>query len=260
MTARSLSHQHDVAEPRSDREAGGPGGIGDFVAGLERPWSLEGLRVRLEAVARGEGLTRVALLSIPSVNERGSEMRVLVSNWSEEFRRGFERLGLHRYSPVVRSMLDGVEPFSWEAETLHAFDADDPDPNPQYDFLVAQGAPAGVYCPVHGISGFNGVLALFGTAAMDERRAQEAQGLAFAAFGIYSACRFEENRRNNPLTVRERECLALAMYGKTSGEIGTILNLSEHTISQYFTAAQRKLDASNRTHAVARAAQLGYLS
>ncbi len=50
------------------------------------------------------------------------------------------------------------------------------------------------------------------------------------------------------------------MLGKTSSEIGTILKLSEHTISQYLTSATRKLDASNRTHAVALAAQLGYLS
>jgi len=50
------------------------------------------------------------------------------------------------------------------------------------------------------------------------------------------------------------------MLGKTSSEIGTILSLSEYTISQYLAAATRKVNASNRTHAVALAAQLGYLS
>ena len=83
---------------------------------------------------------------------------------------------------------------------------------------------------------------------------------AFSFLGMLAALRFEENRRNNPLTLRERDSLRLAMLGKTSQEIGTILSLSEYTVSQYLTSAQRKLGASNRTHAVALAAQLGYLS
>jgi LuxR family quorum sensing-dependent transcriptional regulator len=36
--------------------------------------------------------------------------------------------------------------------------------------------------------------------------------------------------------------------------------LSEYTISQYLSSATRKVNASNRTHAVAIAAQMGYLS
>jgi len=84
--------------------------------------------------------------------------------------------------------------------------------------------------------------------------------LGAGLFGMLAAARFEENRKNNPLSTRERDCLKLAMLGKTSSEIGTILSLSEYTISQYLAAATRKVNASNRTHAVALAAQLGYLS
>ncbi len=132
---------------------------------------------------------------------------------------------------------------------------------PHARFLGANGTLSGVYCPVHGLTGFNGVLCFFGSGApVDEETADALHLVAFSAFGMLSCIRFEENRRNNPLTGRERDCLKLAMLGKTSSEIGTILKLSEHTVSQYLTSATRKLDASNRTHAVALAAQLGYLS
>lgn len=261
MTARTgPTRVRDLGSQTVGDGEGGERIAGPFLSLLAQPWSVAGLTAGLERFGRAEGFSRVAILTIPSVDEKGAEMRVLASNWTEEFRRGFERLGLHRYTPVVRAMVDGIEPLPFDAETLHGFDPDDPEPNPRYRFLEKEEASAGVYCPVHGFSGFCGVLALFGTQGVGETDAARMQAVAFEAFGVLAACRFEENRRNNPLTTRERECLALAMYGKTSGEIATILQLSEHTVSQYFTAAQRKLDASNRTHAVARAAQLGYLS
>ncbi|WP_182087189.1 LuxR family transcriptional regulator [Aureimonas sp. ME7] len=229
---------------------------------LERPWTEGGLKAALGSLAAENGFTRFALLSIPSTDAAGAEMRPVLSNWEDEFRVGFERFALHRFSPVLRSLINGTLPFVWDAEFLHGYDPADPDgSSPQGRFLAANGCLSGIYCPVHGINGFTGVLSLSGPQPVtDEAGGDAFQLLAFSAFGVLASCRFEENRRNNPLTGRERDCLKLAMLGKTSSEIGTILKLSEHTISQYLTAATRKLDASNRTHAVALAAQLGYLS
>lgn len=229
---------------------------------LERPWTESALRRAVGEIADAAGFDRFALMTIPSTDEAGAEMRPILSNWEDEFRSGFERLGLHRFSPAVRALIGGSLPFVWDAEFVYGFDPDDPaGSSPQGRFLAAHGCLSGAYCPVHGISGSTGVLAVAGSrAAVDEAEADGLQLLAFAAFGVLAACRYEENRRNNPLTGRERDCLKLAMLGKTSSEIGTILKLSEHTISQYLTSATRKLDASNRTHAVALAAQLGYLS
>lgn len=235
--------------------------LASLVQTAPRPWTVEGLSDCLERLAADHGFSHFALLTIPSTDEAGAEMRLLLSNWSEEFRRGFERNGLHRYSPVLRALKGGVLPLVWDAETLYGYDPDDPDMEAPARFLGAHRTLSGVYCPVHGLTGFNGVLCFFGEGPpIDEETADALHLVAFSAFGMLSCIRFEENRRNNPLTGRERDCLKLAMLGKTSSEIGTILKLSEHTISQYLTSATRKLDASNRTHAVALAAQLGYLS
>ncbi len=55
------------------------------------------------------------------------------------------------------------------------------------------------------------------------------------------------------LTEGERNVLIWCGNGKTSFEISRILGLSEHTVNHYIAAAVRKLDATNRTHAIAKA-------
>lgn len=58
--------------------------------------------------------------------------------------------------------------------------------------------------------------------------------------------------RSDPLlTAREREVLAWAAHGKSSWEIGMILNIAKRTVDEHTQVATRKLGAANRTQAVA---------
>ncbi|MFD2239161.1 LuxR family transcriptional regulator [Aureimonas populi] len=234
----------------------------DILGQIERPWSELALASCLEELASAYGFSHVAIVTIPSSDEAGSELKLLMTNWPEEFRQGFERLGLGRFSPVLRALKADPAPFIWDVETLHGYDPAEPgEASAQARLLIAAGCVAGAYFPVHGLTNFNGALFLAGARPpLCEAQAHELHLAAFAIFGILAAARFEENKRNNPLSQRERDCLKLAMLGKTSSEIGTILKLSEYTISQHLASATRKVNASNRTHAVALAAQLGYLS
>jgi DNA-binding NarL/FixJ family response regulator len=52
-----------------------------------------------------------------------------------------------------------------------------------------------------------------------------------------------------PLSVREREVLALVAQGETSKEIGRLLDLHFKTVDLYADRAVTKLNAKNRTHA-----------
>ncbi|OCW57133.1 LuxR C-terminal-related transcriptional regulator [Hoeflea olei] len=63
----------------------------------------------------------------------------------------------------------------------------------------------------------------------------------------------------SPLSDRERECLLWTAAGKTSVEIGQILDLSEHTVNHYLNNVARKVGAVNRTQAVAYAMRNGYI-
>ncbi len=60
-------------------------------------------------------------------------------------------------------------------------------------------------------------------------------------------------------TAREIECLRWCSMGKTSSEIATIVGLSEHTVNHYLISSARKLECTNRIHAVANALRHGLI-
>jgi LuxR family transcriptional regulator len=55
------------------------------------------------------------------------------------------------------------------------------------------------------------------------------------------------------LTEREREVLRWSAEGKTAEETGTILGITERTVTYHVTSAMGKLDVTNKTQAVAKA-------
>jgi DNA-binding CsgD family transcriptional regulator len=62
------------------------------------------------------------------------------------------------------------------------------------------------------------------------------------------------------LTARERECLAWAARGKSEEEIAMIIQRSRGTVHFHLRNASIKLNAGNRTHAVAIACTRGLIS
>ena len=227
---------------------------------IDRPWSEESLSAALLQIADAYGYRHYAVFSIPSADDARTEMKLLFGNWEQAFLKAYEKLGLMRFTPVIRALKAGPTPFPWDVEMLHG--AEEPGhANPPARLLNDHGYLGGIYVPVHGLTSFHGAIALAGLRTeISADEAGDLQLAAFVIFGILAACRFDDNRKSNPLSGRERDCLKLAMIGKTSSEIGTILSLSEYTVSQYLSSATRKVNASNRTHAVAIAAQMGYLS
>ncbi len=67
-------------------------------------------------------------------------------------------------------------------------------------------------------------------------------------------------RKKSVLTARERECLQWAAIGKSTWETSVILHISEASVVFHVENAKRKLDVTNRTHAVVRAIMLGLIS
>jgi LuxR family transcriptional regulator, quorum-sensing system regulator CviR len=61
------------------------------------------------------------------------------------------------------------------------------------------------------------------------------------------------------LSVREIEVLDWLKHGKSTWDIGTILGISERTVNFHVKNITQKLDAVNRTHAVAVGASLGLI-
>lgn len=77
--------------------------------------------------------------------------------------------------------------------------------------------------------------------------------------GVCQPYERESSNRFEPLTERETQVLVELRRGLTSSEIGSILELSEHTVKTHLKAIFSKLHAADRTEAVAAGFQLGYL-
>ena len=65
---------------------------------------------------------------------------------------------------------------------------------------------------------------------------------------------------NAPITERETEVLSYVACGYGNKQIAHALKISEQTIKNHMTSILRKLDASDRTHAVVMAMQYGWIS
>jgi DNA-binding CsgD family transcriptional regulator len=65
--------------------------------------------------------------------------------------------------------------------------------------------------------------------------------------------------RQLPLTSRESEVLFWVANGKSTAEIASILNIAKRTVDEHVQTSIRKLDAANRTQAVAIAIRDGII-
>jgi DNA-binding CsgD family transcriptional regulator len=90
------------------------------------------------------------------------------------------------------------------------------------------------------------------------RKLWERKGLEFSLAAAY----FAEGVRDDldpvgkgyePLSSRERECLLWVAAGRRTGEIAHLLSISEATVNEYLSRAMRKLGASTRSQACAKA-------
>lgn len=66
--------------------------------------------------------------------------------------------------------------------------------------------------------------------------------------------------KDSPISVRESTCLCWIAVGKTAIEIADILKISKHTVHFHTRNTIKKLDASNKTHAVTKGLVKGYIS
>lgn len=71
--------------------------------------------------------------------------------------------------------------------------------------------------------------------------------------------RWLDSLRGQPLTQEDRTCLELLAQGQATKEIARHLNLSREGTKNRIQVVLRKLDARNRTHAIALAYERGCL-
>lgn len=115
------------------------------------------------------------------------------------------------------------------------------------------------FFPVHTVAGGRGVAVYLGIGRA-ARRSRMFE-LSYLSTLLFDRCDrlAGQDERAARLSRREIECLYWTAAGKTSAEIATILDLSEHTVNNYLVAVCQKLNSVNRVHAVAKAMRQGII-
>nr|WP_246215790.1 LuxR family transcriptional regulator [Microvirga makkahensis] len=200
------------------------------------------------------GFENFIITGIPNPKER-FEQAVLLKKWPAGWFETYAREDYVRVDPVIRLCRNTVQPFEWseapydrerEPRAAEVMDR-------ATDFRMKDG-----FClPIHGINGYEACFSMSGVDLDLSSRTKPALHL----MAMYA---FERTRQLlNPLpcrgadllTPREREALMWAAAGKSAADTGDILGITERTVTAHIASACQKLDATNKTQAVARAMQ-----
>ncbi|KAF0181834.1 MAG: transcriptional regulator, LuxR family [Alphaproteobacteria bacterium] len=179
----------------------------------------------------------------------------------EAWRAHYAHAELVRTDPSFPRALRSSDPFSWQA--LHRLVANDRDAARVFEEARAFGLPDGFVTPIHHLNGSSAAVVMIADATLDwsasERAMAHMLAIYFASCGraLLTATALPARP---VLTQRQRECLQWVRAAKTDWEIGAILGLSEHTVTEHLEAARKRLGVRTRAQAVIEAISRGLIS
>lgn len=227
----------------------------DFVESVER-LSVPGVVKLFESEVQACGFHAYIMAGLPAPGTALAE-RIVVNGWPAEWFELYTRENFIALDPVARFGASTVQPFEWSEAR---YDKDD---DPAAHLVMTRATEfrlrAGYCIPVHYDEG-GAVISL----ATEHLHLDPHARSALQLIGVYAHNRIRslarpQREKADLLTAREREVLRWVAGGKTSWEISVILKISERTVKFHLIEASRKLNAVNRTAAVAKALARGLI-
>lgn len=237
MSARTLAHATEAFE---------------FIEALDLLSTPQAIIDSMEQSLALFGFENFIMTGLPHPDQR-IEGLVLLKKWPLEWYQRYTQKGYDRHDPVIRLCRHTVQPFEW-AEVSY-----DPEASPKAAGIMREATEFGMkegYClPIHGLNGYEACLSMSG--AHLDLTPQTKPAIHLMAMYAFERARLllSPSPQSNPLTAREQETLRWAALGKSASDTGEILGVTERTITAHMTSACQKLNAVNKTHAVARALQ-----
>lgn len=233
----------------------------DFIDRIESAPNAQAISGELLSITSRYGLDLLigGTMPTPRANRSAQMENVLFQGWPVSWLQRYIERGYVFVDPVIRRIQANLSPFDWA----------DAEPDPAHRESATQvmaearehGLGAGFAVPLITLEGDIAAVSLGGE-RMDVP--PKAQGM-ISLISTYAMGRAIQLRAKaspkprEPLTPREVECIRWAAAGKSEWEIGTILNISEHTAERHLLNAKNKLCAVNRVQAVAEAIRSGII-
>ena len=190
----------------------------------------------------------------------------ILSNFPDGWFDRYFKEGMQKDDPVVRYCFENSSPVCWE-DLLKLEQYITPVGIKIMEEAASIGIRVGLSIPLKAPSG---EIAIFSLASKNASLSKDdllsvlpqAQNFSTQVLDSLIKMRLQSSENNasqSRLTEREKECLFWACEGKTAWEISKILDVSERTVIFHLTGATKKLGATNRQHAVAKALMLGWV-
>lgn len=199
---------------------------------------------------------------------KSGEFIAEIMGWPLECLHSWRRAGLGRHCPIASLCGRVTDPFYWTCDERDTewFGSDltveQRKVMNHYGRYVAEGFAV----PVRLGNGGTGYVSWCGRDGAGRERAPAQLGSMFFishTFIRHAECLLDDEAKDNAaarLTTRERECLTWAARGKNEEEIALLIHRSRDTVHFHLRNAAMKLDAGNRTHAVAIACTRGLIT
>jgi DNA-binding CsgD family transcriptional regulator len=236
--------------------------VSDFVRGIQSAHSLdEAIDVLHEATSR-IGYRRLVYAKGRLAHERETlapRPNLIARNFPSDWEEDYEKRA--RFDPYFRVSCLSMTGTEWSHIEADAKGYSEP-VREFIEWTHRLGLRDGFIVPIRlSSSHYAAVSAIDRRDDLDDSRAAERReilALTATFFMGHVNGRFE-NERPEPITLskRETECLFWSAQGKATEDIATILAISPETVRIYFKRVASKLDATNRTNAVAKAMRLG---
>lgn len=193
-----------------------------------------------------------------------SEARIImIKGYPDEWLTHYFERAFYDNDPVIDYCSKSLIPIQWHDLQIEKASLRERVMNEATEF----GLKTGISMPVHSPRGEFGIFSLSVNSRLIAAQEITVQAIPYvqimASYLHEALCRVigMANSIEKPLlTDREKECLRLTADGKTSWEIGQLLNLSERTANFHINNAMIKLDVSNRQHAVAKSILQGLIN
>lgn len=184
----------------------------------------------------------------------------VIQNYPEDWMKHYFEKDYGRIDPVITYCQSKMATFTWAEipERMHMT-------RTQFQCLnmgIEAGLYNGICTPLWGPNSFAGI----GLASAEKIDSFDGNLDLITSYCNHFYIAFQRLNRKKDfterlvyLTMREHEILKWAAVGKSDGEIGTILNLSEDTVDWNFRKIFKKLNANNRTLATSKALSYGLI-
>lgn len=234
----------------------------DLLSNLLEAKTADDFSIGMDKASRQIGFDRF-MVGMQWNGPQGDTRFRVISGYPPDWQSRYLQRGYMAVDPTVRYCQGNSDPVVWSDAFFESTGSME-----MLEEARVFGLGFGVSLPVHEIGNVKSMMSLARDRPLDTDP-REAAELVAAGKVLSSCAHFAyrkllrndmQGRNEHPLSPQEKECLRWLSLGKTSSEIGLILNISESTAIFHVKNLMEKLDVKNRPQAVAVAFRMGLLN